>query len=501
MGEPAEIINRAQRFADGIRLFDSEPANDTTPGQAPTRQPTPEYKWIHCSNEGTYRGHHQGEFTFTRETFEAFVRNFRASPQYKPGALDLGGKQHTGGVRQVIQFDYEHASEMPPWEGNIPNSGAPAPAWALEVEIRDGADGKAQLWAFGKLGSVIRKQIDNDEYLFVSIAFTLEGVHWVTGKPIGPLLTSIAFTNHPFMADLTPLSIAASARATSQPGPGAVPSASEPPVAPGGPKDNSRPGATTMEVKTRDRICRALRIQTLADDEAVVAAVEETASSGSKLKSLVDALGTVDYDGAMKVVPELKEARDNAAALLAELNGLLGAAQAADAQIAPVDVSAAMRASNYKGAGAEVALKAHRQQCIDTEIEKLERAKAEKALPNQKPERIKAHELSQAMQKGREAFLAAHGVKNLDNAHLGTAFVAGPNGQQLTPPSNGGSPMTVTQTNGGGETIDLRAIDAPNPLLKMVGFLKNNDPGFARQPLHRQLEAAQAKLSTVQVIQ
>jgi hypothetical protein len=35
----------------------------------------------------------------------------------------------------------------------------------------------------------------------------------------------------------------------------------------------------------------------------------------------------------------------------------------------------------------------------------------------------------------------------------------------------------------------------------LVGFLKNNDPGFARQPLHRQLEAAQAKLSTVQVIQ
>jgi hypothetical protein len=499
MGEAAEIINRAQRFADGIRLFDSEPANDTTPGAAPTRQPTPEYKWIHCSNEGTYRGHHQGEFTFTRETFEAFVRNFRASPQYKPGTLDLGG---TGGERQVIQFDYEHASEMPPWEGSIPANGAPAPAWALEVEIRNGPDGKAQLWAFGKLGSVIRKQIDNDEYLFVSIAFTLEGVHWVTGKPIGPLLTSIAFTNHPFMADLTPLSIAASARATSQPAAGAVPSSGEPPVAPGGPKDNSRPGAT-MEVKTRDRICRALRIQTLADDEAVAAAVEETASSGNKLKSLVDALGTVDFEGAMKVVPELKEARDNAAALLAELNGLLGAAQAADAQIAPIDVGAAMRASNYKGAGAEVALKAHRQQCIDAEVEKLEREKEAKARPGEKPERVKAHELTAAIQKGREAFLAAHGVKDVNNAHLGTALVAGPNGLQLSPPTVGGTPMSTTQSNGatGGETIDLRGIEAPNPLLKMVGHLKKNEPGFANQPWSRQLEAANARLSSANIIQ
>ncbi len=163
----------------------------------------PELKWIHLATEGEYNGHHQGPFELTREVFTTMVKNFRASPQYTAGA---DGK----GSSKVVPFDYEHASEMFPAEGTIPTSGAPAPAWLYEIELRDGPDGEAQLWGLAKLGKKVRAQIAEDEYAWVSIAFG-EGTDWKTGEKIGPVLTSVAFTNHPFMRDLD--EIAASVRA------------------------------------------------------------------------------------------------------------------------------------------------------------------------------------------------------------------------------------------------------------------------------------------------
>jgi hypothetical protein len=497
MGEAAAIIvNRAAFYGQSVNMLDAEPpappANDVDPTK-PTARIIPEYKWIHCSNEGLYKGHHQGEFDFKRETFEAFVRNFRASPQYKAGTLSLGeGKTYTGGVKQVIQFDYEHASEMPPWEGSIPERGAPAPAWALDVAVRDGADGKAQLWCFAKLGNTIRSQIGAEEYLFVSIAFTLAGVHWITGEPIGPLLTSIAFTNHPFMADLTPLAIAAANRGTGQPAPAGVRSAGDSSGAHDG-TQSSRTGGARMDDKLRERICHALKIQTLANDEQVGAAVEESAGSGSKLQSLVAALGEVDYAAAMKVVPQLKEARDNAASLLDELNGLLGQAQAADAAIAPVDVGAAMRAAGYKGKGAEVALASHRQSLILAALSKVEKTKKQ-------GERLTAAEHVAAIEAGRQEFLSTHGVKDQVHAHLGTALVAGPNGVQLAPPTPG-VPLSMTDTNGAAAAIDLRNVSGHNEVDKMINHLRKAEPGFGAQPWARQVERAALVLQTTQVIQ
>jgi hypothetical protein len=487
MGEAARPIkNWATFFADGLVFLDAEPAspaNDTAPPAPITAKDVPRFKWIHCATEGNYKGHHQGAFDFTPEVLATFVKNFRASPQYKPGKLELGGQAITVGTEPVIQFDYEHASEMPPWEGTIPESGAPAPAWAVDVATRL-ADGKVQLWALADLGEAIdstsiRHYIATRKYRWVSIAFTLAARHWITADPIGPLLTSIAFTNHPYMQDLEPL--AAANRVTSQPARGVARSASESSGAHDG-TQSSRTGGARMDDKLRERICHALKIQTLANDEQVGAAVEESAGAGSKLQSLVSALGEVDYAAAMKVVPELKTARDNAKSLLDELNGLLGQAQAADAAIAPIDVGAAMRACNYKGTGAETALLAHRKSLIETEVSTIEKAK--------KPgERLSAAELATAREAGRQAFLKAHGVSDQAHAHLGTSLVAGPHGVQLSPPVTG-KPLTLTDTNGSAATIDLRGLVGLTVIDRMCTHLRKAEPGFDKLPWVRQVERA-----------
>lgn len=159
-------------------------------------EPTPELKWIHVASAGTYQGH-SNPFTLDESVFDSFIKNFHANPQYKAGATGLG-------EQKVLPFDYEHASEMMPTEGSIPQFGAVAPAWALELEKRTGEDGVLQLWALAKLGSIIQEQIANENYQFVSIAFT-DGIDPVSGAEVGPMLTSIAFTNHPFLKMLTPI--------------------------------------------------------------------------------------------------------------------------------------------------------------------------------------------------------------------------------------------------------------------------------------------------------
>lgn len=163
-------------------------------------KPIPEVKWIHVANEGEFAGHAQGAFEFTREVFASFVANLRRDPRFTPGDDGVGSQP-------VLQFDYEHASEMPPTSGTIPSNGVPAVGWVLDLQVREAEDGSgtAELWALAKLGERIRGQIAADEYRWVSIAFVLQSVDPVTGEPRGPRLTSIAFTNKPFLRDLRPL--------------------------------------------------------------------------------------------------------------------------------------------------------------------------------------------------------------------------------------------------------------------------------------------------------
>lgn len=499
MGTAVAVVhtNRATFFADSLLLFDAEPAANDTAQLETADRVVPQFKWIHCANEGLYKGHHQGEFDLTRATFESFVRNFHADPRFRAGSLELDGKTYTGGVNQVLQFDYEHASEMPPYEGTIPKEGAPACGWVLDVACRNGADGKAQLWVFGKLGATLRGQIQRDEQRFVSMAFTLEGVHWVTGKPIGPCLTSVAITNHPFMTDLEPL--AAANRQTSVPLGVRVKPSGEPTEAPGD-STSLATGAPTMSEQAaalaahtlfRERVCKSLgMVRVLADDAAVGDAVAEAAAGAGNLKSLLESLGVANPDDAMKVIPELRSARDKLAGMLGELDKLLNQEAIADQGVAKVDIGAAMTAQGFQGDGAEKAFGAYRTQLIDEESRKLFAAKAPPA-PGRPVEPLTLSEIRDARQTGRERFLTEYGVKNIEHASLATTLVAGKGGVQLEPPAVPGKTLPISERGSEpAETvIDLRGLKG-NTTQKLLAWLGKNEAGFGKLAFPEQIKRA-----------
>jgi len=493
MGNAAEKIhNWATHLVPGVALFDAQPAANDTAALA-----VPKYKWIHCCNEGLYRGHHQGEFEMTRGVFEAFVRNFRASPQYKAGSLSLeDGTTYTGGVDPVIQFDYEHASECPPWEGSIATSGAPACGWALDVEIRNRADGKAALWAFAELGDVLREQIRLRQQRWVSIAFTLMGLHWVTGKEIGPLLTSIAITNHPFMQDLEPL---LASRRASQPRKPAVPSPSESPEAPGGSAEPTRTGAT-MDAKARERLCRALKINLAADDGQIVEAAEGAANGSSNLTAVLEALGVTITGDALKVIPQLKDAQGKLAAAQQELADLLGQAVQADAAIAQTDVAAAMTAAKL-GEPAKKSLAVYRTSIIAEEAQKLLTKKRQETGNPALELSLSMHRA--AVELGRKRFLEEHGVADVAKALLATSIVAGPGDTQLEPSRK----LTIEQStdaNGtGGEppkVVDLKNFGGPNLTIRCRNWLIENEPGFQKLSNSQQIRRASELKQSAQLV-
>jgi hypothetical protein len=155
--------------------------------------------WIQIATAGTYKGYAGGTRTvvFDKKLFDSVVKNFRAHPWYQPGADGIG-------MKRVVPFDYEHASEMDPTSGTIPQSGAPAPAWALELDVRTGADGAVQLWSLtDPVTDEVRGQLKTGGYLSTSVALSLDAIDHVTAEEIGAVLTSVAFTNHPFVQGMS----------------------------------------------------------------------------------------------------------------------------------------------------------------------------------------------------------------------------------------------------------------------------------------------------------
>lgn len=151
--------------------------------------------WIQIATAGVYKGYAGGTQTvvFDKALFDNLLVNFRAHPWYTPGADGVG-------VKAVVPFDYEHASEMDPTSGSIPINGAGAPAWALELDVRTSAEGEVQLWSLTELCTeMIRQQLKDGSYKSTSVAISLDAVDNLTAEKIGAVLTSIAFTNHPFV--------------------------------------------------------------------------------------------------------------------------------------------------------------------------------------------------------------------------------------------------------------------------------------------------------------
>lgn len=503
--------NRATFFGDTVRLlFDAPaPANDTVDElPAAERTPCPEYKWIHAANTGVFKGHHQGEFQITPATFAELIRNFRGDPKYGVGEVELSTGPVECGAQPVVQFDYEHASEMAPWEGSIPTSGAPACGWVLELETRPDPDGDgAQLWVLGKLGQQIRGQIDRDEYGSVSIAWNPKGIHWVTGEPIGAVLTSVAFTNHPFIRDLEPLAAAnraaghnsrselqPRAQSTEAHGDGHPPPIGDPMTAP-----------LTAELRTR--LCAIYRLNPAADDGSVIRAAENASSAGNDLAGLLKALGVGDPAAALATVPDLMAARSKLQDLLTQFDALLRGDAAADAEVAEQDVAAAMSSRRYTDPSVVPALAAHRLSAIQTEISKL---------PADKQRDVGETRLARS--RGRLAFLQHYGV-NLNPAqqHLSQTFVAGPgvagNSVQYAPPlpapmslatfggpvqypappqygvPRPGQPLQLSQQLPA-PTVDLSQYSGRNVTEQIIAYLSSVDVGFSKLPHGQQIQRA-----------
>lgn len=150
--------------------------------------------WIQVAREGKWEGHPSGRtIEFTAARFAQIIANFHAHPWYTPGKDGVGSKR-------VVPYDYDHASEMQP-----SGEGAPAPAWALELQTRKGADGTEELWAYTELSDDVREQIRAGGYISTSVAVWPNHKDPVTGRPIGAVLTSIAFTNKPFIQGMAPI--------------------------------------------------------------------------------------------------------------------------------------------------------------------------------------------------------------------------------------------------------------------------------------------------------
>jgi phage I-like protein len=67
------------------------------------------------------------------------------------------------------------------------------------------ADGKAELWALSDWGDQARGQIRAKEYRWTSVAIWPNAKNKVTGLEMGPVLTSVALTNKPFVEGMAPL--------------------------------------------------------------------------------------------------------------------------------------------------------------------------------------------------------------------------------------------------------------------------------------------------------
>lgn len=138
--------------------------------------------WVQLATSGTFAGHRAGPFELNAKVFREILANFKATKNRR------------------VPWDYEHASEQDPTEGSLPVTGAPAPAWVVDMEIRGG-----NLWGLVEWGKQLRQQVRDGEYRFLSPAIVFNSVDRVSGKPIGARLSSVAATNKPFLDGMQPL--------------------------------------------------------------------------------------------------------------------------------------------------------------------------------------------------------------------------------------------------------------------------------------------------------
>lgn len=160
--------------------------------------------WVQVAAEGQYDGYSGGGFAFTLQTFESAIRNFQAHPSYD-------------GKTGIVAWDFHHASEMP--AATVGRDGAPAQGWILNLQTRRNASGKVTLWALTRWLEPARTYIKEGRYQWASVSMLLDGIDPVSGRHVGPVLTSVAITNQPFIEGMQPLAASRNAPAHYQKGP------------------------------------------------------------------------------------------------------------------------------------------------------------------------------------------------------------------------------------------------------------------------------------------
>lgn len=277
-------------------------------------EPGEEPKWIQVAAEGEYRGHHTGVFKLDAAVFEQVIANFRAHPAYR--ADDDGV-----GCEDVIPFDWRHASEDAP--GDI--HAQAAHAWARELEVRRGADGKLQLWALTRFLEHTRQLIKQHRIKWTSVALWPEAKDPRSGANVGWYLSSIAFTNDPFIQGMVPV---AAARAASH----------QEPVM------NRFLQLAAAHLKLSNDIAH--------DEEKVGAAVVKCAadytSALQTLSALEDQLGTKDPKELLKKLSDLFMVRAKLDEVLPQLEQMKEQQAAAEEQAMAAEVDSAIAAGRAR---------------------------------------------------------------------------------------------------------------------------------------------------------
>lgn len=132
--------------------------------------------WVHLAYEGTWKGHPDGDFSFTADTFNNIVALFNAQ-------------------KNPVPLTYEH-----PMKG----TGQPVPAagWIHALEVKDGS-----LWGYVEFTPQAADMVKAGEYKFCSVVVDLESVDRESGDMVGPELYEVGLTNTPFLDGQKPITL------------------------------------------------------------------------------------------------------------------------------------------------------------------------------------------------------------------------------------------------------------------------------------------------------
>lgn len=153
--------------------------------------------WLQVAQEGLYKGHAAGEFQMDAVMYGEIIRNLHAHPSFKAGP---DGK----GSARVFPFDWRHASEQSPMTPGAMQAQV-AESWGYDLETRTSPEGKLQLWALVELLEPARSLIRAGKIAWTSVVIWPNCIHPVSGENIGWYLSSVAFTNDPFVQGMAPI--------------------------------------------------------------------------------------------------------------------------------------------------------------------------------------------------------------------------------------------------------------------------------------------------------